>query len=98
MELNEYQIRLLAKMIKLIERYRKGELYFDFIYELEGLLDAGEYQDKGFVGQWYDYWTPLEIIFSTMGDSTTIEDVSKYLTEMERFLKRKYDLSFKEGK
>jgi hypothetical protein len=33
-----------------------------------------------------------------MGDSTTIEDVSKYLTEMERFLKRKYDLSFKEGK
>lgn len=82
-------------MLKSIERYRKGELnYSDLIYGLEGSLDAGEYQDKGLIGQWYDYWTPLEILSATKGDSTTIEDVNKYLSEMEMFLKSRYNFHF----
>jgi len=86
-------------MLKSIESYRKGELgYSDFIYGLEGSLDAGEYQDKQLIGQWYNYWTPLEILSATKGDSTTIDDVDKYLLAMEIFLKSKSDFHFPEDK
>lgn len=92
MEFNELQTRLWAEMLKLIMRYRKEDLcYSDFIYGLEGCLDAGEYQDKKLIGQWYDYWTPLEILFTTKGN-TTLEDANKYLSKMEMFLKSKFNL------
>ena len=93
MEFNELQTRLWAEMIKSIARYRKGDLrYSDFVYGLGGYVDAGEYQDKELIGQWYDYWTPLEILSATKGDSTTFEDANKYLSEMEIFLKSKFNL------
>jgi hypothetical protein len=99
MEFNKIQTRMWAQMIKSIERYRKGELnYTDLIYGLEGSLDAGEYQDKELIGQWYDYWTPLEILSADKGDSTTIEEVINYLSEMEVFLKSKYNFRFQEDK
>jgi len=95
MDFNELQKRLWADMLKSTESYRKGELcYSDFIYGLEGALDAGEYQDKELIEQWYNFWTPLEILSATKGDSTTIEDVDKYLLEMELFLKSKLDFRF----
>lgn len=92
MKFNELQTKIWTEMLKSITRYRKGELcYSDLIYGLEGYLDVGEYQDKELIKQWYDYWTPLEIISATKGDSTTLEDANKYLSKMEIFLKSKYD-------
>jgi hypothetical protein len=97
MEFNELQKRLWANMLHSTESYRKGELcYSDFVYGLEGALDAGGFQDKELIEQWYNYWTPLEILSATKGDSSTIEDVGKYLLEMEMFLKRKSDFRFQE--
>lgn len=97
MKFNELQKRLWANMLKSTESYRKGELcYSELVYGLEGSLDAGEYQDKELIEQWYNFWTPLEILSVTKGDSTTIKDVDKYLSEMEMFLKSKLDIRFQE--
>jgi hypothetical protein len=88
MKFNELQTRFWVDMFQSIESYRKGELcYSDLIYGLEGSLDTGEYQDKELIGQWYDYWTPLEILYSTKGDSVTFEEANNYLSDMELFLK-----------
>lgn len=39
MEFNEFQKRLWANMLKLMESYRKGELcYSDFVYGLEVII------------------------------------------------------------
>jgi hypothetical protein len=97
MEFNKLQKRFWANMIKSSESYRKGELcYNDFVYSLEGYLDAGEYRDKGLIEQWYNLWTPLEILSATKGNSATVEDAEKYLVEMESFLKSKSDFTFQE--
>jgi len=75
-------------MIKSIESFRNGELnYYDFVGEIEGALDAGEYQNKELIIKWYDFWTPLEILRAEKGNNVTIEDANKYLSDMEYFLK-----------
>lgn len=85
---NEYQSRLWLGMIKSIEDFRKGESrYYDFVGELEGALDIGEFQNKELINQWYDFWTPLEILRAQKGNSVTIEEVNKYLFDMEAFLR-----------
>lgn len=85
---NEHQLRLWSGMLKSIERFRKGELqYYDFVGELEGSLDAGEFQNKGLIKEWYDFWTPLEILRAQKGNSVTSEDVNDYLSAMEAFLR-----------
>ena len=76
-------------MLNSIEGFRKGELqYYDFVGELEGALDAGEFQDKELVNKWYDYWTPLEILRAQKGNNVSIKEVEEYLSEMESFLKK----------
>jgi hypothetical protein len=85
---NEHQLRLWNSMIKSIESFRKGELpYHNFVDELEGALDAGEFQNKELIRKWYDFWTPLEILRAQKGNSVAIEEANKYLTDMEVFLK-----------
>ena len=80
-----------------MESFRKGELcYSDFVYELEGSLDAGQYQDIELIEHWYNLWTPLEILSATKGNSTTVQDADKYLLEMETFLKSKSNFRFQE--
>jgi Immunity protein 26 len=85
---NEQQSRLWCNMISSIEDFRKGRIqYSTLVYGLEGTLDAGEFKDENIVEQWYDYWTPLEILSATKGDSVTVKDVERYLSVMETFLK-----------
>jgi hypothetical protein len=85
---NDNQFILLKKMLKTINSFQKGELkYFDFVYNLEGLLDIGEFEDENFIKQWYDHWTPLEILYATKGNSVVIENANKYIVDMESFLK-----------
>jgi hypothetical protein len=54
---------------------------------LEGALDAGEFQNKDLVEQWYDLWTPLEILGALKGNSVSVEDADEYLSAMESFLR-----------
>ena len=88
MPFNEHQSRLWYGMLTSIGDFRKGELqYFDLVYDLEGALDAGEFKNHDLIEQWYGFWTPLEILYATKGNSVTIEDASKYIADMESFLK-----------
>lgn len=88
MQFNKHQLRLWNSMIQSIEDFRKGKLqYYDFVGELEGALDAGEFQDKNLVELWYDFWTPLESLRAQKGNNVTIEEANKYLSDMEMFLR-----------
>jgi len=79
-------------MISTIEDFRKGKIqYTDAVSKLAGALDAGEFKSETLVRQWYDYWTPLEILNATKGDGTTIEDIGEDLSAMEMFLKSRYN-------
>lgn len=86
--LNEHHKRLLCHMLQYIELYRNGVIrYSNLVNGMEGILDAGEFQDENFIRKWYDYWTLLEIMNATSGDSTTLEDANMDLRDMESFLK-----------
>ena len=98
MQFNEHQNRLWRIMINLIEDFRKGKIsYTALVYGLEGALDAGEFKDRIMIDQWYDYWTPLEILSATKSDTTTIEEIGEDLSAMDFFLKSKYDFNFHEN-
>jgi hypothetical protein len=86
---NEHQATLWKHMLQSIEDFKDGKLqYYNFVSELEGALDAGDFNSKELVLQWYDLWTPLEIFRAQKGNNVTLEDVSKYLAEFESFLRR----------
>ncbi len=88
MQFNEHQLRLWGSMLKSIASFREGKIqHYDFVGALEGALDAGGFQDKRLIEQWYDYWTPLEILRAQKGNKTTIEDANKYISDMESFLR-----------
>lgn len=93
MPFNDHQKRLWQAMIDSIHDYRAGNLLLSqLIGYLEGSLDAGSYESAQIVAQWYDYWTPLEILFATKGDATNVEETLQYLDCMERYL---YDVLIK---
>ncbi len=88
MDFDEIQLKFWQNMLRLIRDFRKGVIsYRDFVYGLEGCLDMGEYKDEKLIHQWYDYWTPLEILSATKGNNVTLEDADKYISDMEAFLK-----------
>lgn len=93
MQYTAHQKRLWSDMIESIAHYRKGEIPFStLVAQLEGALDAGEYQDKDLILQWYNFWTPLEILNATNGDNVALEDADNDLSAMELFLINRYDL------
>ncbi|MEM7382785.1 MAG: hypothetical protein AAF400_00405 [Bacteroidota bacterium] len=88
MKFNEHQSRLWGNMIRAIEDFRKEKIqYFDLVYGLESALYAGEFKDQNLIKQWYDYWTPLEILAATKGNNVLPEDINEDLKLMESFLK-----------
>lgn len=92
MQFNEHQSRLWHSMIQSIEDFRKGKSqYYDFVGELEGALDAGDFQDKDLIEQWYDFWIPLESLRAQKGNNITIEEANKYLSDMETFLRSRFN-------
>ncbi len=85
--MNEHQKRLWKQMINLIDQYRKGQVkYSNFVGELEGALDAGEFKDNEMINKWYDLWTSLEIMNALKGNEVRLEEVSNDIDEMESFL------------
>jgi hypothetical protein len=85
---NKLQSKLWYNMIRTIEDFYMGKIqYSNLVYGLESDLDTGEFNNKSLVDQWYDYWTPLEIIYATKGEDVTISEVDEYLLVMELFLR-----------
>ena len=90
MKFNDLQSRLWNRMLELIDDYHRKKISFsDLIYGLEGSLDAGEFRnDENIVRQWYDCWTPLEILYATKNSRVTDQDAEEYLDAMQKFLQK----------
>jgi|GEM_PF-960986 len=86
-EMNEHQHRVWLRMIEMIESYHKGAVSFpQLVGDLQGALDAGEFQDSGLIEQFYDLWQPLEITNAVRGDAVTYEEVAENVESLQRFL------------
>lgn len=86
-EMNEHQHRLWLRMLETIESYRKRSISFpQLLGELEGALDAGEFQDAALVERFYDFWQPLEITNAVRGNAVTYEEVAEDVDAMQHFL------------
>ena len=71
----------------MIESYRNGAVSFpQLVGELQGELDAGEFQDTGLIEQFYDLWQPLEITNAVRGDAVTYGEVAENVETLQRFL------------
>jgi hypothetical protein len=87
MILNEHQWRLVNNMVESIRSFREGQLqFYNLIGNLEGALDAGDFSDSEMIKEWYELWTPLEILRAQKGNNVTVEDVDRYLSDMIIFL------------
>lgn len=88
MAFNELQTALWKHMSEFISDYRQGKLSFKaLVADLEGALQAGDFPEEGdLLRQWYDHWTPLEILHATKGDSVTFRDAENFVAAMEKFL------------
>jgi hypothetical protein len=81
-----HQQRLWGHMIRLVDQYSSGAIEFSrMVGELEGALDAAEIRDNTLISQWYDAWTPLEIIRSAP-DHVPQDAISAAVAEMRSFL------------
>jgi len=59
--MNELQLMLWKRMIRLVGDYGHGKLDFHkMVDQLEGALDTADLKDPGLVCQWYGFWTPLD--------------------------------------
>jgi hypothetical protein len=88
--MNEHQKRLWKSMISSIDDYTTNRTGFSrMVDKLQGILDAGEFQDKTLVSDWYDRWTDLETWRAADGDSVRYPDVSGAVEAMQRFLRDK---------
>lgn len=75
-------------MIKSIEDFQINLIsYPELVYDLEGSLDAGDFENKELIERWYKFWGPLEILYATKGENVSIESANKYVLDMQSFLK-----------
>lgn len=74
-------------MLEMIESYRDGAISFPrLVGELQGALDAGEFQDAALVERFYDFWQPLEITNAVKGKNATDDEVARDVEAMQNFL------------
>jgi len=74
-------------MVELLDAYQAGNIdFFRLVGELEGALDAGEFQNSDFTKQWYQLWTPLEVTRAVKGSDVRYEEVASDLNALRRFL------------
>lgn len=84
----ERQYQLWKNMIDTIDSYVNNKNQ-DFLYtldQLEGEFDASEIKDNNIVRQWYDFWTPLEILEAKEGNEVNKNKALQYLSPMKDFL------------
>lgn len=79
-------------MLESINDYRQNRITFsNLVDSLENSLVAGDFpEDENLLIQWYDYWTPLEILNATKGDDVSIQEVDMYLSALQEFLEKIY--------
>ena len=92
MKFNELQVSLWRHMLESINDYRQNRITFsNLVDSLENSLVAGDFpEDENLLIQWYDYWTPLEILNATKGDDVSIQEVDMYLSALQEFLEKIY--------
>jgi hypothetical protein len=74
-------------MIESIRTFRKGQLqFYNLVDNLEGALDAADFSNNEIVKEWYELWTPLEILRAQKGNNVTIEEADRCLSDMVIFL------------
>lgn len=90
MKFNELQFSLWEHMLEFINDYRRNGITFsNLVGSLENSLIAGDFpEDENLLIQWYDYWTPLEILNATKGDEVTVQEVDAYLSALQIFLEK----------
>jgi len=89
-EMNEHQKRVWKRMISSIDAYRSSRTgFYKMVGDLEGGLDAGEFNDQTLVRGFYDVWGDLEIARAIDGDNVRYAEVDDPLDAMERFLRDK---------
>lgn len=69
MKFNELHVSLWEHMLEFINDYRQNKITFsNLVGSLDNSLIAGDFpEDENLFIQWYDYWTPLEILNATKG-------------------------------
>jgi len=76
-------------MIKLIDEFFQNKVTFNYLVpSLEGLLDNSEFKDKDIPKEWYDFWTPLEIINAETEINVSNNEKEKVTQEMKNYLLR----------
>lgn len=87
---NELQKRVWNRMLRHISEYKNGEIPFSILVgSLEGELEAGEFDDKELIANWYDIWGKLETANAVALEKrrkVSKESVEKTIQEMENFL------------
>jgi hypothetical protein len=74
-------------MREIIDSYRNRRIGFsEMVGELEGALDASEFDVKETVDRWYDLWIPLETLRAVYGDAVDPDDVRPDIQLMDSFL------------
>ena len=74
-------------MLGMVESYRTGAISLpQLVGELQGALDAGEFEDEALVEQFYDLWQPLEITNAVKGKDATYKEVARDAEAMQNFL------------
>jgi hypothetical protein len=96
-EMNDHQKRIWKRMISSLDAYRSSRTgFYKMVGDLEGSLDAGEFNDPGLSREFYDVWGDLEVARAIDGDNVRYAEVDDKLDAMERFLRDK--LSEAEGR
>jgi L-rhamnose mutarotase len=88
MKMTDHQKRLWRSMIEEIQNFLDGKSnnFFNLVGNLEGALDASEISDENIVKQWYQYWTPLEIMRAIQGNNIDRIKAQQELINMRNFL------------
>ena len=74
-------------MLQVLEAYRADRLTLaEFVSDLHGAMEAGDFQEEGLQGAFYDAWIPLETVLALRGDGVPYSQVSDEIREMQRFL------------
>jgi hypothetical protein len=87
MKLTDQQITHLKSMRNLLDEYLNDKINFSYLVNsLEGILDVADISDKNLINNWYEHWTPLEIINAETEFVVEDKEKKKNVTRMKKFL------------
>jgi hypothetical protein len=85
--MNDHQRRIWLTMLQRIDAFMAGELgLLQLVNDLQGLLDAGEFDDRDMIDRWYELWTPLETRIAVGGSPPPSAQIVAEVEAMKAFL------------